>query len=262
VVEEVIRGCGECHHCQSGDKQLCVDARITGVHHDGAYAPYIVVPEEDLHAIPGDLPLRDAALVEPTAVAGRAVTHNSRVRAGSDVLVEGPGAIGILSALIARAQGGDVVVSGVGQDADYRLPLAEELGFDTVDVTETDLAGVAAERTGGRGFDVVVDTTGSEAALQSATEVVGKGGQIVVVGLTGEATLTFPSLVRGEVDVQCSYCYGWEDFETAIDLVRTGTVPAGTIADERFDLREGSEAYEAALAGQTTKPVFDLDDLR
>lgn len=262
VVEEIIRGCGDCYQCRSGTPNLCIDARITGIHHDGAFAPYLIVPEEDLHAIPEDMSLREAAITEPTAVAARAVTRNSRVRSGTSVLVEGPGPIGLLMAQIARDQGGDVIVSGVGPDADYRLPLAEELGFDTVNAAERDVAGVADERTDGVGFDVVLDATGHESGLRTGADAVKKGGQIVVVGLTGETTITMTPLVRGEVDIQCSYTYTWEDFETAIDCIRSGVVDTDRFIDDSHSLRDGEAAFEAAMNGETVKPVFDLAELR
>lgn len=262
VVEEIIRGCGACYHCESGMPNLCVDARITGIHHDGAFAPYLVVPETNLHAIPDDLPLREAAIVEPTAVAARAVTQNSRVQAGASVLVEGPGPIGLLIAQIARSQGGDVLVSGVGRDEAYRLPLAAELGFETVNATEADLEAITEDRTEGIGFDVVFDATGHESGLQTAARTVRKGGQIVPVGLTDEVTMAFTPLVRGEVDIQCSYTYTWDDFETAIDLIRTGDIETDQFIDDRYSLHNGAGIFEAVLAGETVKPVFDLTELR
>lgn len=261
VVEEVIRGCGECERCLRGAGQLCDDARITGIHHDGAFAPYIAVPEKDLHRLPDDVALREAAIVEPTAVAARAVTRNSAVRPGDDVLVEGPGPIGILVAQIARRQGGDVLVSGVATDATYRLPLADALGFDVVDVTETDVEARTEAFTDGGGFDVVFDATGHESGLRTAATVVAKGGQVVVVGLTGDASLSFTPLVRGEVAIQCSYTYDWSDFETAIELVRAGEIDTEQFIDTGYSLTDPIEPFEAMLAGETCKPVFDVSGL-
>jgi len=261
VVEEIIRHCGECRHCLEGDTHICTDARITGIDHDGAYAPYITVPEKDLHRLRDDLTLREGAIVEPSAVAARAVTENSRVRSGSTVLVEGPGPIGILAAQIARSQGADVLVSGAGRDGEYRLPLAEELGFETINVAEDDI-GAATEEWTDVGWDVVFDTTGHPSGIRTAAQQVKKGGQVVVVGLTDDADFSLTPLVRGEVDIQCSYTYRWGDFETAMDLIAEGVIDVDTFVDERFDLTEGTEAFEAAANAQTCKPLFDLDDLR
>jgi 2-desacetyl-2-hydroxyethyl bacteriochlorophyllide A dehydrogenase len=261
VVERIIRHCGECYQCLSGDTHICDDARITGIHHDGAWAPYITVPERHLQALHPDLSFEAGAIVEPTAVAARAVGSNSRIGPGDDVLVEGPGPIGMLCAQMADAAGADVVVSGVGSDAAHRLPLAADLGFSTVTVEEESIEAVAEEHTA-VGFDVVIDATGHESGLRTGAEVVRKGGQIVLVGLLGRADVSYTDLVRGEVDIQCSYTYRWEDFETAMDRIAAGEIDTDRFVDRSFTLSDGEAAFEAAMAGETVKPVFDVEELR
>jgi len=260
VVERPIRGCGECYQCRIGEENVCQDAVITGVDHDGAYERYIAVPERALHPVPDDVPSKHAAMVEPTSIAARAVIENSRVGPGDRVLVEGPGPIGLLSAQVARAQGGDVVVSGVGQDTKYRLPLAEELGFETATVGD-DLAAAREAHTDGVGYDVVFDTTGHPSGLTTGVEQVRKGGQIVLVGQTGETTMPYSPLVRAEIDVQCSYASMYEDFERSLRMIRRGDVDAETFVDDRFSLLDADEAFEAFVAGETAKPVFDVSEL-
>ena len=262
VVERPIRGCGDCYQCEIGDGNVCQDAVITGVDHDGAYEQYLAVPERALHPVPDGVAQQHAATVEPTSIGTRAVIENSRVTAGDRVLVEGPGPIGLLTAQIAAAQGGEVVVSGVGQDATYRLPLAEELGFGTINVATDDPAPRRAELTDGLGYDVVFDTTGHPSGLTSAVDEVRKGGQIVLVGQTGETTMEYSPLVRSEIDLQCSYASTYEDFERALRLIECGDVDAGTFIDDRYSLLEADEAFEAFLAGEAAKPVFDVGDLR
>nr|WP_276411812.1 alcohol dehydrogenase catalytic domain-containing protein [Halomicroarcula sp. XH51] len=262
VVERPIRACGDCYQCDIGEENVCQNAVITGVDHDGAYEPYLAVPERALHPVPDDVEQRYASMVEPTSVGARAVIENSRVRAGDRVMVEGPGPIGLLTAQIARAQGGDVVVTGVGQDADYRLPLAEDLGFETINVADDDAEGRRDELTDGVGYDVVFDTTGHPSGLTGAVDAVRKGGQIVLVGQTGETTMPYSPLVRGEIDVQCSYASTYRDFEHALRLIGRGEVDAATFVDDRFSLLDADEAFEAFLAGETVKPVFDVSELR
>jgi len=262
VVERPIRSCGDCYQCEIGEGNVCQQAVITGVDHDGAYEPYLAVPERALHPVPDGVDQRHAATVEPTSIGARAVIRNSRVTAGDRVLVEGPGPIGLLTAQIARAQGATVLVSGVGQDAEYRLPLAEDLGFETANVARDDLAAMRAERTNGVGFDVVFDTTGHPSGLTTAVEAVRKGGQIVLVGQTGETTMPYSPLVRAEIDLQCSYASTYEDFDHALRLIDRGDVDAGTLLDDRFSLLDADEAFETFLTGGTCKPVFDVSELR
>ena len=262
VIEQPIRACGTCYQCRTGSPNVCRDARITGVHHDGAYAEYVAVPAEGLHPIPDELSFAAAAIAEPTSVAARAVAQNSRVSPGDRVLVEGPGPVGLLTAQIACERGGKVVVSGVSRDRSYRLPLAEELGFTTAAVDKNPIEDVIADATDGVGFDVVFDTTGHPSGVNAAAESVRKGGQVVLIGLAGETELDFTPLIRAEVDLQCSYASTWEDFERAIRLIRRGAIDTDTFVDTRFTLENSEEAFETFLTGDTCKPVFDVSTLR
>ena len=261
VVERPIRGCGDCYQCEIGEANVCQDAVITGVDHDGAYEQFVAVPERALHPVPDSVPQQYAAVVEPTSIGARAVIENSRVTAGDRVLVEGPGPIGLLTAQIARAQGATVVVSGVGQDATYRLPLAEDLGFETLNIAEDDVAARRESLTDGVGYDVVFDTTGHPSGLPSAVDEVRKGGQIVLVGQTGETTMPYSPLVRSEIDLQCSYASMYDDFERSLRLIDRGAVDCETFVDDRFSLLDADEAFEAFVDGETCKPVFDVSEL-
>lgn len=262
VVERPIRSCGDCHQCEIGAENVCQNATITGVDHDGAYAGYITVPESALHPVPDDVDQLHAALVEPTSIGARAVIQNSRVGAGSRVMVAGPGSIGLLTAQIADSQGGNVVVAGIGRDAEYRLPLAENLGFRTINVEAEDRRVCRDELTDGIGYDVVFDTTGHPSGLTMAVDEVRKGGQIVLIGQTGETTMRYSPLVRSEIDLQCSYASMYEDFELSLRLIRSGDVDCDTFLDDRFSLLDVDEAFETFLEGGTCKPVFDVSELR
>ena len=262
VVERPIRSCGDCYQCEIGEGNVCQNATITGVDHDGAYAGYITVPESAVHPVPDGVDQMHAALVEPTSIGARAVIRNSRVGAGSRVMVAGPGPIGLLTAQIADAQGGDAVVAGVGRDAEYRLPLAKDLGFQTVNVEADDRGARRNELTDDIGYDVVFDTTGHPSGLPMAVEEVRKGGQIVLIGQTGETTMRYSPLVRSEIDLQCSYASMYEDFELSLRLIRSGDVDCETFLDDRFSLLDADEAFETFLNGGTCKPVFDVSELR
>lgn len=262
VVERPIHGCGRCYQCRIGMENICQNTELTGIDHDGAYAGYVTAPAESLQSVPENVDARHAALAEPTAVCTRAVIENSRVGASDRVLVAGPGPIGLLTAQIADAQGVEVTVAGVSQDTTYRLPLAEELGYSTINVEDADLEAYHKEFTNGRGYDVVFDTTGHPSGLQMAAEVVRKGGQIVIVGQPGDTTLSYTSLVRAEVDLQCSYSAMYEDFDRAFRLSASGDVDHDTFLDDRFSLLDSEAAFEAFLSGETCKPLFDVSILR
>jgi len=261
VIEEPIHDCGHCFQCKNGQPNVCQNFSITGMHRDGAYAEYVTVAPEHLHAIPEDVPLRQAAVTEPISIATRAVLEQSVTTPGDNVLVEGPGPIGVLVAAVADSLGANVVVSGLDQDATYRLPLLEDLGIATVNAQSEDLEAQAEARTDGIGFDVVFDSTGHHTGIGTAVDHVRKGGQVVMVGIpndTSEVTLT--SVVRGEVDVNTSYGSTWTNFEQALRLLERGEIAVDKILDTSYSMADPAAAFEAFLASETCKPVFQFGD--
>lgn len=254
IVERPVRACLSCYQCLTGQQHICQNAIIPGVHVQGAYAPLIAAPAESLVQIPDGLSIRDAAITEPVGVAVRAVTRNSRITAGDSVLVQGPGPIGLLSAIMARRQGGDVVISGIDADSSYRLPNAAEHGLETVNASRESVAESGPDR----GYDVVIDATGHPSGLQTAAKVVLKGGQVVVIGQAGIAEVDVSAFVRAEVDVQFTYSAAYRDFERALDLLETSQIDPNSIIDRFASLDEAGEVFEAVAGGGLCKPVFEL----
>jgi L-iditol 2-dehydrogenase len=261
VIEEPIHDCGHCFQCKNGQPNVCQNFSITGMHCDGAYAEYVTVPPEHLHAVPEDVPLRQAAVTEPISIATRAVLEQSVTTPGDNVLVEGPGPIGVLVAAVADSLGANVVVSGLDQDATYRLQLLEDLGIATVNAQSEDLEAQADARTDGIGFDVVFDSTGHHTGIGTAVDHVRKGGQVVMVGIPNDTSeLTFTSVVRGEVDINTSYGSTWTNFEQAIRLLERREIAVDKILDTSYSMNDPAAAFEAFLASETCKPVFQFDD--
>ncbi|OVE85827.1 zinc-dependent alcohol dehydrogenase [Natronolimnobius baerhuensis] len=262
VVEEPIHDCGSCFQCKNGQPNVCQNFEITGMHKDGAYTEYTTVNPGDLHYIPDSVPLTQASITEPLSIATRAVFDQSTVTPGDTVLVEGPGPIGVLVAAVADSLGANVVVSGLGKDTTYRLPLVEQLGIETVDVENDDLEELIDEKADGGGFDVVFDTTGHQTGVEMAIEYVRKGGQVVVVGLPGAPSELFMTpVVRGEIDVNTSYGSTWRNFEQAIRLLDAGEIDADEIADHSYSIDDPTAAFEAFLESETCKPVFSFSNL-
>jgi L-iditol 2-dehydrogenase len=259
VVEVPVEPCGECHQCEIGEKNVCQHATLTGMHNDGAYAEYTTVPEDRLISIPENIPTQHAAITEPLSIATRAVYDRSDVTPGDPVLVQGPGPIGVFTAVLLDSLGAEVVLSGVGKDTEYRLPLVGDLGIDTVNVQEESLGDYIEEMTEGVGVDAVFDTTGHKSGVESAVDFVRKGGDIIVIGLPGEPVeLFFPPIIRGELDIKASYSATKANFKQAIRVLDAGNIDVDAIIDTQYEAETPSAAFEDFLAGKTCKPMFSF----
>jgi threonine dehydrogenase-like Zn-dependent dehydrogenase len=165
---------------------LCEHKRPPGWGIDGAFARYVAAPAYLAHIVPDALPLTTAALCEPLAIV---VTGLARLRItpGDSIGVIGPGSLGLLAAITARASGvARVAVAGRASSA-ARLALASRLGFETVnsDHVQPDTLAV-------RGFDSVVDTTGSPSGIAYGLNLVKRAGQMVSLGLSDHDAVPVP----------------------------------------------------------------------
>ena len=256
VVAVAVQGCGDCGACRTGSTQLCPRRVALGLARDGGMAEYAVMPEQHLVPVPEGLDLAVAALGEPLAVAVHAVNVRAQVRAGQKVVVSGPGPIGILCAMLAKFNGAEVLLTGVGQDAEARLPAAEEEGLDTANLDEKPLEAHLRGSFGDYGPDLWVESSGSVRALGSALEAVRPGGTIAVVGLYAEEMHFSPtSAVRRELSLLFSYSCNYADYRTALDLLGSGAIDPGSLLSQ-YPLEDAPEAFEAVEQGRTVKAIL------
>ena len=185
--------------------------KFIGIDSPGALQTSWTVPAFTLHALPPDLDLRLAALVEPLAVACHDV-RRSELAAGETALVIGGGPIGMLIALVARSRDARVLV--VEPDG-ARRALAREFGFDAFE-PEDDLA----DSLGELGAEVVFEVSGSTAGILAATKHAAIRGRVVVVAIFPKPSpVALFDLFWKELDVRGARVYEPEDFEAAIALL-------------------------------------------
>ena len=175
VSETYFSTCGACEQCRAGRRNLCPERRSIGSARDGAFAAQVLVPAHGLHRVPDWLSSEAAALTEPLACVCQCLLDPPVVSAADEVLVVGPGPVGLLAAQVARAAGGAVHVRGIPRDG-ARLERARELGLETsVDGEPLD-----------HDFDVVVECSGNAGGMSTCLEHARRGGRYVQVGLAGK----------------------------------------------------------------------------
>jgi L-iditol 2-dehydrogenase len=262
VVGECSVSCGRCTDCRNGSYHLCVDRTETGIlNRDGAMATRMLFPARSAFAVPVNLSPSAAALVEPTAVALNAIR---RVAVGGrTVLVLGAGAIGLLAAQCARADGAGAVL--IGDPVHDRRAAAQQVGVDAVPPLTATVAEDAVsvrEMTGDHGVDVAFVCAGAPDALALALETVRPGGSIVVVALFGRAQLPLDVDRLVVRDVALHGVLGspnrWRD---AIHLIAAGEVVTDALVGTPLSLTQIGEAMELVRGG-VGSPVKVLIDPR
>ncbi|MCL2588043.1 MAG: zinc-binding dehydrogenase [Oscillospiraceae bacterium] len=175
--------CGTCMFCKQEEYNLCAHRKGIGTQVNGSFCNYLLAREAHVHKLPDSVSLLSAALSEPLACCVHGCLEKTRIEKDDIVLVLGPGAIGLLSALIAKAVGATVILAGVADDTE-KLSLARELGIDRIVNQETeDMAAVVAEMTGGFGVSKVFECSGNVRALNVGLALAGRQADIVQLGI-------------------------------------------------------------------------------
>jgi L-iditol 2-dehydrogenase len=247
VSETYFSICGECTHCQAGRINLCPERRSIGTHVDGAFAPRLHVPTRNLHRLPGWLDVQAAPLCEPLACVCHSLLEPTPVvQGGADVLVTGPGPVGLLAAQVARAGGGKVNVRGTPRD-DTRLAAARDLGFETSTTDDEAVEG-----------DVVIECSGSEAGIYHGLAAVRRSGRYVQIGLAGKpVALPFDLVCFHELTVTSGFASTPTSWRTALELVAERRVALEPLLSEVVPLAEWERAFAATRAGDGIKFVLD-----
>lgn len=212
--------CGECEYCREGREVLCGKQAITGVTVDGGYAEFIRAKASHVTRIPESLSFEEAA---PLFCAGLTVYRalkSAGLAAGQRVAVFGVGGLGHLAIQIVKARGAEAIAIDIAED---KLALARELGAAHVmDVSKED---VRKKLRALGGAHIVIVTSASKAAYESAFGCVRKGGTLAVVGMPAESVpVSMVSLVAGEIRVVSSAVGTREDLRELLDLAATGAV--------------------------------------
>ena len=222
--------------------------KFLGLDTDGAMQEIWCVPAHTLHKLPDNLRLDHAALIEPVAVACHDV-RLSNLQPGEDVVVIGSGPIGILVAMVARDAGGNVTLSEVNPS---RLEIAKTLGFETINPVETDLTGAIADKTFGKGADVVFEVSGTQKGVDAMTAIAATRARIVMVAIHAQKPqIDLFQFFWRELQLIGARVYEAEDYDKAIAIITSGGVDADTIITDVSPLENIQTAFEALDSSPT-----------
>lgn len=258
VAETAQEICGKCYFCRTGNYLMCKDRLSIGYGTDGGMAEYIKIRQEIIHKIPENVPMDEASLCEPAAVATHAVFDSVEILSTDTVLVAGAGAIGLLVAQIVKSLGAKVIMTGLTKD-EKRLALAKELGIDvTVDIQKEDIKSVIEKETdGGLGVNFAYECSGSAASINMCLPLVRNKGRFIQIGLT-KPNLEIPySLLTGhEIGIIGTFGHKWDSWEHALKLISTGKINVSKLITHKFDLEDWQQAFDIAESGEGIKVVI------
>mgnify|MGYP001190410446 CR=1 FL=1 len=240
---------------RSGRFHLDPETRGIGVNEPGAFAEFLRLPAFNVVPLPDAIDDEIGAILDPL---GNAVhTALSFDLVGEDVLITGAGPIGIMAAAVARHVGArHVVITDVNP---ARLDLAGRVAdVVPVNVAETDLRSVYPALKMAQGFDVGMEMSGSQAALDQMVEHMVMGGRIAMLGIPpGKSPVDWSRIVFKAITIKG--VYGREIFETwykMIAMLENGLDVRGVIT-HRFPAARFEEGFAAMRSGQSGKVVLD-----
>ncbi len=246
VVPEICLFCGECHYCRRHEYALCISWAAIGLHGDGGLAEYVKVPARMCVRLPDEIADDEAALVETTEVAVRAV-RKAGLGLGDTVAIVGDGAVGLITLQVARAAGATTTLLVGHRPA--RLELGRQLGADAaIDSRDPGWLEAVRELTGGLGADVAIECGGRAEAIADSIASTRKGGTIVLLAVIGVPVPvnTWP-IVEGERTVVGSVQHHFDDdLPVAVRLMAAGQVNVRPLISRRISLERVVEDGFAA----------------
>lgn len=245
VSEAVYYYCGTCKYCRTGFYNLCINKRSLGYWNNGAFAKYTIVEEKNAHILPDEIDFLSGAMLEPLACCTHAIYDCCHIEAADVVLVSGPGAVGLTSAQVAKAEGATVILTGTDID-EKRLALGKELGIDyTINVQRESLRELVDSLTDGYGVDVVLECSGSEAGIRTGLDMIKKRGYFCQIGLTGKPiTFDIETICYKEPHFSGSMASRYVNWEKGIALVKSGKVKLAPLASHHMPLEQWEEAFQ------------------
>jgi threonine 3-dehydrogenase len=251
--------CNTCAWCRTGQGHLCPNTKILGVHRDGAYADYVVVPAQNAWPDPPAMPLSIASLQENFGNSVHTATTPSV--AGRKVLVTGTGPVGVMAIAVCKALGARAVYAT--DISAYRLDLAAKMGADaTINPLHDDVVATVNEITDGEGVDVLLEMSGAPSALEAGFASLKPGGEAALLGLTSQA---FPFDIDDNIIFKGATVYGivgrrlWQTWFEMRGLIRSGAVDLAPVITHRFALEDYEKAFHLMQSGECGKVVMFPD---
>jgi threonine 3-dehydrogenase len=247
-----------CLLCRTGQAHICERVSIIGVDRDGAFAEYLALPEYNVWKLDPEIPDEVAAIFDPLGNAVHTVmAAGVSVRS---VVITGVGSIGLMAIPVARAAGATSVYAVDVNPA--KLEIARRLGADAAFLaTQDDLVEEIKRRTRGDGADVLLEMSGSAAAIDLGLHALRNGGTAALLGIPAETVnlnLAERIIFKGLKVLGINGRRMFETWYQTEALVKSGRVDPRAIITHVLPYTEFDRAFDLMAKGEAVKIVLDF----
>lgn len=245
-----LNPCGECINCKHGKVNNCVNglAASPGITAPGAYTEFFAARPDMVRKLPDTVSDDEATMIEPTAVALRAV-HLGGVQPGDKVLVTGGGIIGLLCAAWARIAGASYIA--LTEANPKRAEKALEMGDvdEVFDAKDEELVKKLLTASKG-GFDQALECAAVAPAVNTTIQSLKYGGKLVLVGVNySPVPVSTLLIVLRELEVKGTIGYAPEEFDQSIELMAKKVIETERFISRTVGLDGVQDAFEQLTSG-------------
>ena len=246
-----------CHECSHGNETMCEKYYQSNLNPCGLADEYVVPEWNVKHGgvlkIPDEMSFEEAAMIEPLACCLRA-WNKFNYQKNDTAVILGVGPTGIMHALLARSVGfSKIFCSDLN---DFRLDFAKKLGFEAVRSNESSEKILQSTIDG---VDVAIVATGNLNALDSAINLVRKGGTIVMFGVPSKDAsidINMSNVYSKEITITTTYAASDTDTKNALELIASGTIDVKSLITHKYTLEDSQKAFEHAKTGDNAMKII------
>jgi len=232
--------CNSCSYCNQGDVNHCENLKAVGVTEDGGFAEKLAVPRTNIYRLPEDISAEKAALTEPLSCVLRGLDQID-LKAGERVLIMGGGLIGLMMAAVIRRYYSEKIV--VAEPDGYRRDKAADFVPAVIDPHQKqpeDFATNVYQKMERNQPEVIIEASGSTAALKQGLETAGKQSRLLIFGVADrESTVDISpyEIYEKEIEIIGSFLNPFTS-SRAVDLISRGELELEKLIDLKLSLTE------------------------
>jgi len=250
--------CGKCFFCNNELVHMCPNAEFLGVlSKNGGMAEYVSVPAKCVYKIFETTSFQEASMVEPLAVAYRAVSKVSKeeLEKAKNVMLIGAGTIGLLALQLLKYKGAkNIIVSDL---SDYRLNIAKDLGASSIiNPGKEDLIKKVEKLTNGNMIDYSFEAVGISITAASSLNVLKRTGTAIWIGNAEKMIqIDMQKVVTNEISIHGTYIYTEKDFLASLEMIQNKELDLNSIISIQENLANGIEAFKVLQENRDGKII-------